>query len=140
MATPTQSNHLNPTKARPIPPHSHPIHLIKRGSRTACNHKLGYHDSCILCKGSVLYPRVVISLLAKRIYKPSFYHSYTSFGVWPRDHYMPLQRLDCMSCFTIGFPLLGTTEYPQAPFVVAKVFPYWVQQNTLRPLLHLVVS
>jgi hypothetical protein len=52
---------------------------------------------------------------------------------------MPLQRLtlDRMSCFAIGFPLLGTTEYPQAPFTVAKVFPYWVQQNTLRPLLHL---
>jgi hypothetical protein len=53
---------------------------------------------------------------------------------------MPLQRLtlDHMSCFAIGFPLLGTTEYPQAPFVVAKVSSYWVQQNTLRPLLHLV--
>jgi hypothetical protein len=52
---------------------------------------------------------------------------------------MPLQRLtlDRMSCFAIGFPLLGTTEYPQAPFTVAKVSPYWVQQNTLRPLLHL---
>jgi hypothetical protein len=38
---------------------------------------------------------------------------------------MPLQRLtlDRMSCFTIGFPLLGTTEYPQAPLVVAKVPP-----------------
>jgi hypothetical protein len=52
---------------------------------------------------------------------------------------MPLQRLtqDCISCFAIHFPLLGTTEYPQAPFTVAKVPPYWVQQNTLRPLLHL---
>jgi hypothetical protein len=42
-----------------------------------------------------------------------------------------------MSCFAIGFPLLDTTEYPQAPFTIAKVFPYWVQLNTLRPLLHL---
>jgi hypothetical protein len=42
-----------------------------------------------------------------------------------------------MSCFAIGFPLLGTTENPQAAFKVAKVSPYWVQQNTLRPLLHL---
>jgi hypothetical protein len=51
---------------------------------------------------------------------------------------MPLQKLtlDRMSCFATGFPLLGITEYPQTPFVVAKVFPYWVQQNTLRPLLH----
>jgi hypothetical protein len=52
---------------------------------------------------------------------------------------MPLQRLtlDRMSCFAIGFPLLGMTEYPLAPFTVAKVFPYLVQQNTLMPLLHL---
>jgi hypothetical protein len=52
---------------------------------------------------------------------------------------MPLQRLtlDCMSCFAIGFPLLGTTEYPQTSFTVTKVSPYWVQQNTVRPLLHL---
>jgi hypothetical protein len=54
---------------------------------------------------------------------------------------MPLQRLtlDLMSYFDIGFPLLGTIEYPQTPFTIAKVFPYWVQQNTLRPLLHLAV-
>jgi hypothetical protein len=54
---------------------------------------------------------------------------------------MPLQMLtpDCMSCFVIGFPLLGTTEYPQTPFAVAKVPPYWVQQNTLSPLLYLTV-
>jgi hypothetical protein len=53
---------------------------------------------------------------------------------------MPLQRLtlDHMSYFAIGFPLFGTTEYPQAPFTVAKVSPDQVQQNTLRPLLHLV--
>jgi hypothetical protein len=43
-----------------------------------------------------MYPRVVISSLAKRLEKPPFYHSYTSFGVWPRDHYMSLQR------FTMG--------------------------------------
>jgi hypothetical protein len=51
---------------------------------------------------------------------------------------MTLQRLTLfhMSCFAIGFPLLGTTEHPQAPFTVAKVFSYWVQQNTLRPLVH----
>jgi hypothetical protein len=46
---------------------------------------------------------------------------------------MPLRRLtpDRMSYFAIGFPLLGTTEYPQAPFAIAKVSPSWVQQNTL---------
>jgi hypothetical protein len=64
---------------------------------------------------------------------------YTSFGARPRDQYIHLQMLtlDRMSCFSIGFPLLGTTEYPKAPFVVAKVSPYWVQQNTLMTLLHL---
>jgi hypothetical protein len=47
-------------------------------------------------KVSALYPRVVISSLAKQLEKPPFYHSYTSFGAWPRDHYMLLQR------FTMG--------------------------------------
>jgi hypothetical protein len=52
---------------------------------------------------------------------------------------MLLQRLtlDHMSCLALGFPLLSTTEYPHAPFAVAKVSQYWVQQNTLMPLLHL---
>jgi hypothetical protein len=60
-------------------------------------------------------------------------------GVRPVDHYMPLQRLtlDHMSCFAIGSPLFGMTEYPQTPFTVAKDSQYWVQQNTLEPLLHL---
>jgi hypothetical protein len=55
---------------------------------------------------------------------------------------MPLQMLtlDHMSCFTICFPLLGITEYPQSPFTIAKDSSYWVQQNTLRPLLHVMVS
>jgi hypothetical protein len=47
-------------------------------------------------KVSTLYQRVVISSLAKRLSKPPFCHDYTSFGIWPKDHYMPLQR------FTIG--------------------------------------
>jgi hypothetical protein len=65
MITKAQSNHKASTKAWPIPSHFHLNHLIKRGSQTACNHKLGYHDSCTVCKGSILYPRVVISSLAK---------------------------------------------------------------------------
>jgi hypothetical protein len=71
--------------------------------------------------------------------EPPFCHS---FGVWPKDYYMLLQRstVHYMSCFAIGFPLLGTIEYHQAPFTVAKVSPYWVQQNTLMPLLHLAAS
>jgi hypothetical protein len=52
---------------------------------------------------------------------------------------MPLQKLtlDRMSCFVIDFPLLSMIEYPQTPFAVAKVSPYWVQQNTLSPLFTL---
>jgi hypothetical protein len=47
-------------------------------------------------KVSALYPRVVISSLDKRLEKPPFCHSYISFGAWPTDDYMPLQR------FTMG--------------------------------------
>jgi hypothetical protein len=38
---------------------------------------------------------------------------------------MPLWRLTParISCFVIGFPLLGTKEYPQTPFAIAKVSP-----------------
>jgi hypothetical protein len=43
-----------------------------------------------------MYPRVVISSLAKRLEKPPFCHSYTSFVACPRDHNMSLQR------FTMG--------------------------------------
>jgi hypothetical protein len=52
---------------------------------------------------------------------------------------MTFQRLilDHMSFFAIGFSLLGTTEYPHTPFAVAKIFPYSVQQNTLKLPLHL---
>jgi hypothetical protein len=41
----------------------------------------------------------------------------TSFGVRPRDHYMPLQRLTLvhMSYFVIGFPLMGIIV-PLGPF------------------------
>jgi hypothetical protein len=52
---------------------------------------------------------------------------------------MPLQRLtlDHMSCFALGFPLLGIIEYPHAPFIVAKVSQYWVQQNISGPSCNL---
>jgi GDP-D-mannose dehydratase len=49
-----------------------------------------------------------------------------------------------MSCFVIGFPLLGTREYPQTPFAVAKISSYWVQQNThaqtIASILTMVIS
>jgi hypothetical protein len=50
----------------------------------------------LFAKVSALHPRVVILLIDKTLEKPPFCHSYTSFDVCPRDHYMLLQR------FTIG--------------------------------------
>jgi hypothetical protein len=46
-------------------------------------------------KVNVLYPLVVISMLAKRI-ENLLFAILTIFGAWPRDHYMALQR------FTMG--------------------------------------
>jgi hypothetical protein len=43
-------------------------------------------------KVSALYPRVVISSLIRRLENLLFAILYTSFGVWFRDHYIPLQR------------------------------------------------
>jgi hypothetical protein len=69
-------------------------------------------------KVSTPYPRVVISSLAKQLKKHLFWHSYTSFSVWPRDHYMSLQS------FTMGrMPLLakvvcGTIAMLRFPGVV----------------------
>jgi hypothetical protein len=67
---------------------------------------------------STLYTRVVISLLAKQLEKPPFCHSYTSFGVWPRDHDMPIQRLimDHMPC--LAKVVRGTIAMPRFPRVV----------------------
>jgi hypothetical protein len=43
----------------------------------------------------------VISSLAKRLEKPPFCHSYTTFGVWPKDDYMSLQRSTRGVCHTL---------------------------------------
>jgi hypothetical protein len=47
-------------------------------------------------KVSALYTRVVISSLRGRLENLLFAILYTSLGIWPRDHYMPLQM------FTMG--------------------------------------
>jgi hypothetical protein len=61
---------------------------------------------------SILYPRVVISSLARRLENLHFTTIYISFGVQPRDHYMPLQM------FTLGnmshFAKVSPTEAPLA--------------------------
>jgi hypothetical protein len=59
-------------------------------------------------KVSALYPRVMISSLAKWLEKSSFYHSYTSFGEWPRDHYMSLQRFTINRMLDLAKVVRGT--------------------------------
>jgi hypothetical protein len=58
----TTPHKLNQNNTIPIP-----NQLILRGSKTTCNSKHDCHDSCTICKGSALYPQVVISSLAKRL-------------------------------------------------------------------------
>jgi hypothetical protein len=79
-------------------------------------------------KVSVLYPRVVISSLAKRLEKPPFCHSYTFFGVWPRDHYMSLQR------FTMG-RMSGLTKVVRSTIALLRFLGVVMVP---RPLLHSV--
>jgi hypothetical protein len=79
-------------------------------------------------KVSTLYLRVVISSLAKRLEKPPFCHSYTSLGVWHRDHYMSLQR------FTMG-RMPGLAKIVCNTIVMLR-FPGVVAVP--RPLLHRV--
>jgi hypothetical protein len=73
-----------------------------------------------------MYPWVVISSLAKRLEKPPFYHSYTTFGVWPRDHYMTLQRTIVGVCHA----LLRFSEQ-MIPACSAKVFRTNVSSCTM---------
>jgi hypothetical protein len=81
-----------------------------------------------LAKVSALYPQVVISSLAKQLEKSPFCHSYTSFGVWSRDHYMPLQR------FTMG-RMPGLAKVVRSTIALLR-FPGVVAVP--RPLLHRV--
>jgi hypothetical protein len=50
--------------------------------------------------------------------KPPFCHSYTSFGVWPRDHYMPLTRVYYRSMSSFAMNSLA-----KGPTCNAKDFP-----------------
>jgi hypothetical protein len=52
-------------------------------------------------KGSALYPRIVILSLVGRLENLIFTILYTFFGVWPRDHYMLLQRSTTGVCHTL---------------------------------------
>jgi hypothetical protein len=101
MITKTQRDHKASIKTRPKISHSQPNHLIERESHTTYNRMFGYHDSCTLYKGSALYQRVVISSLIGWLGNLPFAILYTSFGVWPRDHYMSLQWSTTGVCHTL---------------------------------------
>jgi hypothetical protein len=62
-------------------------------------------------KVSALYSRVVISSLRRRLEKLLFAILYTSFGVWPRDHYMPLQRFTMGHMLGLAKVSRGSTRY-----------------------------
>jgi hypothetical protein len=76
-------------------------------------------------KVSVLYPWVVISSLAKWLEKPPFCRSYTSFGVWSRDHYMSLQK------FTMG-RMPGLAKVVRGTILMLRFFR--VVRGTTTPL------
>jgi hypothetical protein len=67
-------------------------------------------------KVSALYPWIVISSLYGWLENLLFIILYTSFCVWPRDHYMPLQR----STTWVYHALL---QFPDRPPCSAKVSP-----------------
>jgi hypothetical protein len=83
----------------------------------------------LFAKVSALYPWWVISSLAKWLGNLLFAILYISFGVRPKDHYMPLQR------FTIGhMPGLAKVVHGTKAMLM---FPGVV--TVPRPLLHHVV-
>jgi hypothetical protein len=75
-------------------------------------------------KISTLYPRVVISSLAKWLEKPSFCHSYTSSGVWHRDQYMPLQRITM--CHMPGLAKVVHSTIAMVRFSGVVAVPWWL--------------
>jgi hypothetical protein len=77
---------------------------------------------------SALYPRVVISSLRGRLENQLFATLYTSFDVWPRDHYMSLQRFTISRMPSFAKVVCSTVALLRFPGV--DVVP--------RPLLHRV--
>jgi hypothetical protein len=76
-----------------------------------------------IAKVSALYPRVVISSLAKRLEKPHFCHSYTSFDVWPRDDYMLLQMFTMGRMPSLAKVVFSTIVLLRFPRVVTVPWP-----------------
>jgi hypothetical protein len=69
-------------------------------------------------KVSVLYPRVVISSLAERLENLLFAILHTVFGVWSRDHYMPLQMFTMGHMPGLAKVVCGTKAMLRFPGVV----------------------
>jgi hypothetical protein len=76
-------------------------------------------------KLSTMYPYKVISSLGERLETLLFIIPYISFGLWPRDHYMPLQR------FTMGH-MLGLVKIVCSNIVMQRFSE--VVRGTTNPL------
>jgi hypothetical protein len=120
----TQYHKAIPNCIQPF--HSQTIPSILGRTQTACNRKLGYHDCCTRCKGQCPVPTISDFITRRWQEKPPFYHSYTSFGVWLRDHYMPLQRPTIGVCWD----LLWIPQ--QRPHLQCYGFPSKVPSYTMR--------
>jgi hypothetical protein len=96
-----QREHKVSTKTKPKPYHSQPNQLIERGSQTTCNRKLNYHDSCTLCNGQWRVPTRSDFITRRWLENLIFAILHTSFSVWLRAHYMPLQRSTTGVCHAL---------------------------------------
>jgi hypothetical protein len=81
---------------------------------------------------STLYPRIVISSLAERLENLFFAILYTSFGVWPRDHYMSLQRSTTGVCHALlRFPKQTVPTYnAKVSYTNVSSCTMWFRQFT----------
>jgi hypothetical protein len=70
-------------------------------------------------KVSTLYPHIVILSLDERLENLLFAIFYTSFGVWPRDHYMQLQRVTIGRMLGFAKVVCGTIVFLRFPGVNA---------------------
>jgi hypothetical protein len=111
----TQSLTLSP---KPIPSNTD---LIERGSHTACNRKLDYHDSCTLCRGKYPVPTSSDFITFRRlenlhvamppnIIALPWYETKRSLHAFikvnPRSYVLFCHR----------FPLIGYNRIPSGPF------------------------
>jgi hypothetical protein len=78
-----------------------------------------------------MYPWVVILSLAKWLEKPLFYHSYTTFGVWPRALH-DVTRIYCssMSCFAMDSSAKGRACSANVSLIKGPSCTMWVRSFT----------